>query len=51
LGVCSARRLISECGGEDDLGVFAGFKGELVYIVGEKVEKVFLYDEGKQLMH
>jgi hypothetical protein len=37
--------------GEDDLGVFAGFKGHQSYTSGELVEDIVLNDAADELMH
>lgn len=49
LRIWSAGGLVAEGGREDDLGIFARFKGQLVYVVGEREEQVFLDDEAQQL--
>lgn len=49
LGVRLARGLVAEGRREDDLGVFARFERQLVYVDGERVEQVVGQDGGEEL--
>ena len=48
MGVGGTLGFISEGGREYDLGIFTGFEGQYMYVLGEDEEEVFLDNDGEE---